>query len=243
MKLSSKLALLGPIDENPFFGFWIEFPLGKAQADNEDRGFGVKHQCMLYLCNFRVSFTDILIDDANSRSVRAVDQHLIKVRFPLGGCQVNVTEADKLLVDRFPDVKNKGKRSVLTVTVSAPIGVFGFGTPFQSPDAEVNGWVNDNRPIGDGTDLQTFLKQTEFTFLLNEKVDDVQKRFDPKQLPGLFSYPYSTDQSWCNADQMGEEARTVKGHQFAPAYEYVFVTFQMIVYANHEIGTVTISTM
>ncbi|KAF4415888.1 DNA helicase [Fusarium acutatum] len=203
VKLSSKLALLGPTDENPFFGFWIEFPLGETQADNEETGFGVRHQYQ-----------------ATAGSVRVFDQHTIKVRFPLGGCQLSAIEAPKSLVDRFPNVKNKDKRSVLTVTVSAPISVFGFGTPFQSPDAEVNGWVNDNRPIGDGTDLQTFLKQTEFTFLLNEKAADVQKRFDPKQLPGLFSYPYSTDQSWLNYGHLGEEARTVKGHQFAPAYEH-----------------------
>ncbi|KAL5602435.1 hypothetical protein FOBRF1_009968 [Fusarium oxysporum] len=203
VKLSSKLALLGPSDTNPFFGFWIEFPLGDTQADNEECGFGVKHQF-----------------DANTGGVRAVDQYKIRVRFPLGGTQLSVIEAPKSLVDRFPDVKSKDRRSLLTVSVSAPISVFGFGVPFQSPDAEVNGWVNDNLPIGDGTDLQTFLKQTEFTFLLNERVIDVQKRFDPKQLPGLFSYPYSTDQSWDNYGRLSEDARTVKGHQFVPQFEH-----------------------
>ncbi|QGI60792.1 hypothetical protein CEK26_004762 [Fusarium fujikuroi] len=70
---------------------------------------------------------------------------------------------------------------------------------------------SSNRPV-----FQTFLKQTVFNFLFNKRAINIQKYFDAKKLPGLFSYPYSTDQSWDNRGQMGDKARTVKGHQFVP---------------------------
>jgi hypothetical protein len=121
------------------------------------------------------------------------------------------------MVDRFPNVKRKGKLAIVSISVNAPVTISGFGVPFHSPDDEVTSWVNDNLPIGDGVDLHSFLRQETFTFLVNERAVDAKKRFDADQLPPPFRYPYGESQYW-DLQQLKAEANTIRGHRFEPRY-------------------------
>ncbi|CEI40060.1 unnamed protein product [Fusarium venenatum] len=202
-KLTSKLAVVLNADRDPVFRFLINFPLGDAQIANENAGFGVKYQF-----------------DHTLNIVAAIDQHTIEVQFPRDLTQVTCDAAPQSVVDRFPNAKIRGREylTIVRVSIRTPVTVIGFG-PFCSPDAEVNGWVNDNQPIGDGGDLQSFLRQNEFTFLLNDAAKHIVNRVNPERLPGLFRFPYGDDQSW-DVVRLGEEARTIKGHRFRPRHSH-----------------------
>lgn len=142
---------------------------------------------------------------------------MITVKIPLDNYQFDVEDAPKWMVDRFPGVKNKNKLAIVSISVNAPVTISGFGVPFHSPDDEVTAWVNDNLPIGDGVNLQSFLRQDTFTFLLNERVVDIKKRFDGDRLPPPLRYPYGEEQYW-DLERLKVEANTIRGHQFEPRY-------------------------
>ncbi|KAM0496632.1 hypothetical protein ACHAP8_007209 [Fusarium lateritium] len=195
-KLTSKLGIIVGTDHDPSFRFVVDFPLGDAQSANEDVGFGVKHQL-----------------DHTSKKVLAFDYDTLEVHFPRGQTQLKFDAVPQSVVDRF-QVKNKDRVAIVRVSVQAPVTVVGFGSPFRSSDAEVNGWVNDNKPIGEGGDLQSFLRQDKFTFLISERPVDLEKRMDLSKLPPPFRFPYSDDQSW-DEQRLAKEA-DLKGHQFQP---------------------------
>ncbi|CAG1967364.1 unnamed protein product [Fusarium graminearum] len=172
-KLTSRLIVMISRDVNPVFLFEISFPLGEGQPDNENFGFGVKHKL-----NYGIN------------KVEANDRQTIEVRFPREKTQAKCEVAPASIVDRRFRVKDKDKVCILTVSVTAPVTTVGYGSPFRSADTEVNSWVNDNEPIGQGGNLHTFLQQQSFTFLVAKGAVDFEKRLDLDRLPPPFRYPY-----------------------------------------------------
>ncbi|KAK6705339.1 hypothetical protein SNK05_009235 [Fusarium graminearum] len=176
-ELTSRLIVLISGDVDPVFLFEISFPLGEGQTDNENAGFGAKHK---FNCGIN--------------KVEANDRQTIEVRFPRGKTQAKCDAAPASIVDRFR-VKDKDKECILTISVTAPVTIVGHGSPFRSADTEVNSWVNDNEPIGQGGNLHTFLQQQSFTFLVAKGAVDFEKRLDLDRLPPPFRYPYGDDQT------------------------------------------------
>ncbi|WXC63369.1 hypothetical protein SNK03_009191 [Fusarium graminearum] len=118
-----------------------------------------------------------------------------QVRFPREKTQAKCDAAPASIVDRRFRVKDKEKVCILTVSVTAPVTTVGYGSPFRSADTEVDSWVNDNEPIGQGGNLHTFLQQQSFTFLVAKGAVDFEKRLDLDRLPPPFRYPYGDDQT------------------------------------------------
>ncbi|EKJ69275.1 hypothetical protein FPSE_10528 [Fusarium pseudograminearum CS3096] len=199
-KLTSRLILFISRDKDPVFLFEISFPLGEGQTDNENVGFGVKH---------RYTF--------GKSKVEANDRQTVEVRFPRGKTQAKCLAAPASIVDQFR-VKDKDKVCILTVSVTAPVTIVGYGCPFRSADREVNSWVNDNKPIGKGVNLQTFLKQQSFTFLVGKGAVDFERRLGLDRLPPPFHYPYGDDQTW-NEARLAKES-TLRGDQFPLRYSH-----------------------
>ncbi|KAM5349632.1 hypothetical protein ACJ41O_006137 [Fusarium nematophilum] len=203
-KVGSEARCFAPADADPWFGFIIEFPLGKGQVANEASGFGVRHSLNKHL------------DDA----VLPLDQHRIAVKFPRSEIQCIVKEAPESLLARFPDAKSK-VMSLLTVCPSdEPLTINGFGMPFANPeDAEVAGWVNENKPIVEGLPLLDLFRQSHYHFVVPESVANATKHFSYSRLPPPFKYPYSNNQAWI-LPQYKKDIVANKGHQFAPAFSH-----------------------
>ncbi|KAJ4191927.1 hypothetical protein NW767_010835 [Fusarium falciforme] len=219
MKLAVRLCCLKPLDAHPFVGFVIEIPLGKSQIDNEASGFGVRYQrkerdqCELYFANGKAAHRA-------SDTIVAFDRHWITVHFPRGHLQTLVEKAPKSLADRFPDAKGKDKgMTLINFNLGAAPTVYSFGVPFRSSDGEVDGWVNDNKPIVDGHTLLDVLRQRHLYFVLAMAPADALKHYSSDRLPPLFIYPYSEDQSW-NLARFKKEMAASKGHQFNKAFGY-----------------------
>ncbi|EMT60933.1 Regulator of nonsense transcripts 1 like protein [Fusarium odoratissimum] len=195
-KLGAKFFAVRREDESSWLGFEVTFPIGQGQIDNENLGFGVKHAV-----------------DFQYRRPVASDVHSIWVKFPRDGLKLSAEDASESLLARFPGRNKNHKQSLVTVSTKTAATIVGFGVPFLSSDAEVNGWVNDNMPIADGVDLQSFLRQDTFTFLVPQRPSDVVEAFGVETLGPVFRYPYSEDQSW-DENRLGQEARSIKGRQF-----------------------------
>jgi hypothetical protein len=151
----------------------------------------------------------------------ASDVHSIWVKFPRDDLKLSAEDASESLLARFPGRNKNHKQSLVTVSTKTAATIVGFGVPFLSSDAEVNGWVNDNMPIADSVDLQSFLRQDTFTFLVPQRPSDVVQAFGVETLGPVFRYPYSEDQSW-DENRLGQEARSIKGRQFGAQFWYVY---------------------
>ncbi|KAH0496386.1 hypothetical protein TgHK011_003749 [Trichoderma gracile] len=187
---------LGPI------GLSLYVPVGNNQSSNERRGFGVCH-----------SFESSL----GSGSVVPTVDFRINVRFPRDGCGWAFEEASTSVYDRFPDAKGREKGlTVVRVSLAdeARVTVNGFGMPFaNTDDPEVEGWMNDNKPIAGNATLLGFLRQRKFCILIPERPDVASKKYSVEKLPPPFKYPYGTDQSW-DVGKFKALIKSNKGHQF-----------------------------
>ncbi|KAM0420980.1 hypothetical protein ACHAPT_011223 [Fusarium lateritium] len=153
-------------------------------------------------------------------TVMAADRHLITFKFPRGGVQWDFEEAPKSLIDRFPNAKGRDKgMTLVTACVGVPVTISGFGIPFDSPDPEVEGWINGNKPIIDGRTLLDLLSQEHFHLVVPLPVVETAKKYDEGRLPPPFAYPYGEDQVW-NLDQFKREIGASKGHQFYGVFSH-----------------------
>ncbi|KAI8711430.1 hypothetical protein NCS52_01406400 [Fusarium sp. LHS14.1] len=197
-KLRSRLFFYKGIDMDSAIGFRLQVPLGNNQTENEASGFGVRHEY-----------------DVPTESVVPLDQHYITVNFPRGDVKVLVEEAPKTLADRFPDAKGKHKgMTLINFSLGSRATVCGFGTPFRSTDDEVDGWVNDNKPIIDGHTLLDLLRQQHLYVVVAMAPAAALASFSDDRLPPLFTYPYGEDQSW-SLHRFKKEMAASKGHRFA----------------------------
>ena len=126
------------------------------------------------------------------------------------------------MLSRFPDAKRaeKGLTYLSVVLGEVPVKITGFGLPFaNAKDAEIEGWVNENKPILNGPTLLDVLTRGEFELVVAAPMVESQKNFDEDRLPPPFSYPYGTEQSW-DVARYKEMIRDNKGHQFAATFGY-----------------------
>lgn len=125
------------------------------------------------------------------------------------------------MVDRFPGAKNREKGlSILEVDLKdAHATITGFGVPFaNAEDAELEGWVNDSKPIVDSHTLLDVLKQRKFWIIIDMPAMHAGHKFREASLPPPFSYPYGSNQDW-DVDNFKDLIKANKGYQFATAYE------------------------
>ena len=104
---------------------------------------------------------------------------------------------------------------------SFPVTVDGFGVPFANRnDPELEGWVNENKPMVDGITLLDVLRQESFYFVIAQPLAEAQKDWDHATLPPPFSYPYGTRHEWDMPRYERLLAETKAPSQFPPAYSY-----------------------
>ncbi|UKZ82056.1 hypothetical protein TrVFT333_009839 [Trichoderma virens FT-333] len=109
----------------------------------------------------------------------------IYVGIPREGCSYTFKEAPKSVFDRFPNAKGREKGLTIirvSLTEEARVTVNGFGMPFaNADDAEVEGWVNENKPII--YNLSFVLRQRTLYLVIRLAVDIARKRFPVDKLP------------------------------------------------------------
>ncbi|KAF4992306.1 hypothetical protein FDECE_13760 [Fusarium decemcellulare] len=205
-KLGARLAAFKPKDAGSWTGFFIDVPFAKGQASNEARGFGVCHK------------SDRTKDDR----VLVVDRYEIEVRFPRGAFEITVMAAPEEIASGYPEAKGRDKGlTLITVRLGdRPVQVGGFGVPFaNADDPEVEGWINDNKPIVDGHTLLDFLQQEVFSFVVAMAAVEAAKKLDPERLPPPFAYDYGIFSGW-DVRGFKDLIEANKGHQFAPAFKH-----------------------
>lgn len=157
-----------------------------------------------------------------SGRVLPYDWHRITVKFPRGKFQSFVEEASVPLLARFPNAK-AAQKGLGLVTVhlrdDAEVTIDGFGIPFANPsDAELEGWVNDNKAIADGHTLLDILQQRKFFFLVAYPCREIGKKWVEDLLPPPLSYPYGTEHDW-NVPRFKRLLQENKSpNAFQPAY-------------------------
>lgn len=150
------------------------------------------------------------------------DHMRIHVQFPRDGCTYTFEEASKAVFDRFPNAKKQKGLTVIRVSLTddARVTITGFGTPFaNADDAQVEGWVNQNKPIINNLTLLDVLHRKTFYFVVSLDVDVASKRFSVDRLPPPIVYPYGTDQEW-DVAKFKNLIRANKGHQFKAAHSH-----------------------
>lgn len=157
----------------------------------------------------------------SSGKVLPFDQHRIRVKFPRGAIHT-VEDAPPTLLSRFPNAKAI-ERGLALVTVelqdNTEVTVVGFGLPFANPaDPELEGWVNDNKPIADNYTLVDVIRQRKLYFLVAYVTREVKKNWDDRLLPPPFTYPYGTDHTWDMDKYRRLLAKTKSPRAFQPAY-------------------------
>ncbi|KAJ4328076.1 hypothetical protein N0V84_001444 [Fusarium piperis] len=205
-KLGAKVCLCAQADADPWLGFSLELPLGKDQVGNEASGFGVLHQ----------------VRRCHDDEVVPVDHRRLDVKFPRGKIQTSFEDASGPVLARFPNAKrrDKGMTVFKVVMDDALATIHGFGYPFaNADDAEVEGWVNDNKPIVDGITMMDVLRSKRFCFILPVPFASATKFLATDRLPAPFMYPYGPLQEWDISAYKGAIAKH-KGHQFMPAFSH-----------------------
>ncbi|KAL7809835.1 P-loop containing nucleoside triphosphate hydrolase protein [Trichoderma aethiopicum] len=155
-------------------------------------------------------------------TVMPSDKFRIHVRFPREGCTYTFEDASMPVSDRFPDARGREKGfTVIRASLAdqARVTVYGFGMPFANAnDPEVQGWLNENKPITDGLTLLDVIRQRTFYFVVRLYVAVAATRFSIDTMPP-FAYPYGTDQGW-NVSRFKELIKANKGGQFLAAYSH-----------------------
>ncbi|RSM06136.1 hypothetical protein CDV31_009233 [Fusarium ambrosium] len=204
-KLGAKVGLYAQADADPWLGFSLQLPLGEDQVANEASGFGVLHQ----------------VRRAHDDDVVPVDHHRLDIKFPRGKIQTSFEDAPGPVLSRFPNAKRRDKgMTVFKVTMDASATIHGFGYPFaNADDAEVEGWVNDNKPIVDGITLMDVLRSKRFCFVLPLPLAVATKCLATDRLPAPFIFPYGPCQEW-KVSSYKEDIAKNKGHRFMPAFSH-----------------------
>ncbi|UKZ82049.1 hypothetical protein TrVFT333_009832 [Trichoderma virens FT-333] len=151
-------------------------------------------------------------------SVIPCNQHRIAIKFPRRACSYLFSEAPKSILDRFPGAKSS-KKGLTSLRVCLKdetcVTVTGFGLPFVNvEDAEVEGWVNDNKPIVDNYTVLDVLKQRSFFIVIDYPVQYTKNKLSEDLWSPPFSYPYGTEQRW-DIDKFKDLIKAIKGDQFA----------------------------
>lgn len=110
------------------------------------------------------------------------------------------------------DVKRASPSFGLASTIT------GFGMPFANAEnAQVEGWVNENKPIINNLTLLDVLQQRIFYIVIDYPLTYAQNKLSEDLLLPPFSYPYGTEQRW-NVENFKDLIKTNKGRQFEAAY-------------------------
>ncbi|KAM3512749.1 hypothetical protein MY11210_003623 [Beauveria gryllotalpidicola] len=201
--ISAKLRLVRPQDCDPFLGYTIQVDLVKGQAPNETLGFGVRYGCR------RVE------GDAE-----VATKHVINVKFPRD--IITVVENARQALPNYSEIFSGSKYSeaaVVHITIpenSEPI-VEGFGFPFSDREnKQLEGWLNDNKPIAAGFSLVDIIRQKKMSFFLDLCVQEVNKKYFAQPLPEPFELPYQT--VGAKLEDYRGPVKMHRGHQFTPNF-------------------------
>jgi hypothetical protein len=87
--------------------------------------------------------------------------------------------------------------SKLTSKMKRVSPTLALGIPFaNADDAEVEGWINENKPIVDNHTFVDVLRQRTFYIIIDMPLQHASHKFREASLPPPFSYPYGTNQDW-----------------------------------------------
>ncbi|KAH6854724.1 hypothetical protein B0I37DRAFT_441680 [Chaetomium sp. MPI-CAGE-AT-0009] len=180
VRIRSRLVMLTNPPVNPWMGFSLFFPLGNEQKGNEAAGFGVRY----------------ISDPASEGGLTQTDWHNVVFRLPRGGFVATMEDPTPTISALFPSAKRLTLVSIRLLN-GARVSIRGFGLPFaNADDPDVEGWVNHDKPIVEGTTLLDLVRRTEFHLVVPGPRAEVEKRWSEDRLPDPFSYPYGIAQGW-----------------------------------------------
>ncbi len=160
------------------------------------------------------------LDNRSQVSVIPSDRHTIAIKFPLGKFArffANAEDHPDVLA-RFPDAKAKALTLLDIHLDTAEVTVDGFGRPFANAgDVEVEGWVNDGKPILGNHTLVDLLQAKDFFVVVAFNAKDTEKEWDEARMPPSFAYPNGNKHSF-QVNRMKKLLQDNKGGQFLPAY-------------------------
>lgn len=161
------------------------------------------------------------VDYSSAGEVMVDEWHTITVKFPRGGYLCSFEEAPTSVIERFissPKVQRGLTIMRVRLRDGAQVTIVGFGMPFaNADDTEVEGWVNESRPIVENYTLMDILSQRNFTIILTGRPEEATRDFAEESLPPPFVFPYGSEQGW-NEDLFKELIRNNKGSSFHPIY-------------------------
>lgn len=145
------------------------------------------------------------------------------IRFPYGGFETFVEAAPPTLLARFPNSRQAKNGTATLVSVHLKDGfqveLDGFGLPYANPeDTEVEGWVNNNKPILQGYTLLDILQQRNFNLLVDYQPEEVGKNWRVETIPPPHQFPYGTEHRWDIKHLKGLLANAKSKESFLPSY-------------------------
>ncbi|OAA80960.1 hypothetical protein LEL_00505 [Akanthomyces lecanii RCEF 1005] len=216
-KVEGRYKIITIQDRDPHIGFTLGFPLpGNFQQANHQSGHGVQ-----YTLHSQT-------EDAVLASV-----YVISVRFPRD-LTVDIREiAPKQITDLVGhNPAHSRPMTLISVHLGSQAIVTGFGIPYANPgEPDVEGWINDQKPMPGGHTMAEFLAQREFTILLDLPVERTIQKYGYGDLPPVFKYPYPHDLAW-EIDDYKSMDREHRGHPWITPFDYRDVS-EFLTVQNH----------
>jgi hypothetical protein len=145
---------------------------------------------------------------------------VITTRFPRGKISCSYDTVPLSVKTKFPQIENWDSFTYLTVRLNggARSTINGYGKHFSNPlDTELEGWVNDHKPIVQGVTLIDVLRQREFFLVVSWAPGPASKSLGDQYLPPAFTYGYLEHQPYTK-DEMIAFVDSNPGGEFQPFY-------------------------
>lgn len=158
--------------------------------------------------------------DAQQTTASLPADHVITIKFPRGNISCSYDPVPLSVKTKFPQIQNWDSFTYLTVRLNrgARPTIEGYGKHFSNPlDTELEGWVNDHKPIVQDVTLLDILRQREFFLVVSWAPGPASKGFGDVHLPRAFTYGYPPYQP-CTKAQMAAFVDKNPGDEFQPCY-------------------------
>jgi len=170
-----------------------------------------------------MSLTPFLVH-GGKKGAEQLDELLLDIKLPLGQFKATFERVDSSVMAILPkSAEANGDWTSIRVSLkkNARVTVDGFGIPFKSDDDELNGWVNNYKPIVEGFSLLDFFASEDFHIVVPRPVNAFRDTWQSEKLRPPFSYPYGDKHDWNPNHFRKLLSENKRKAQFEPNSRYV----------------------